>query len=280
MRYCCVLVYYAWSSLLALASGADIEYDSTSLKQNGIEVAADLEDETCLLQKDTKIAGRSKMAKEEHPAHASEVIFPHLSLPTHNQKKEKQRKAHLAVREAAAFGYNESQSEDNRSYGERLYNEIEFEVSTSKDEPPTKNKFLLLMLEITIVPAFLGIDRCYMEQPCLGVLKALTFSGLGFWGIIDTVVVMFNAASKMRTIHTIGFVASFDKESTVLGFYIGTAWLSIWALCCCCSIWCGATMPLGVKNKGQMPPEPKESEENLWETQGESLGDSRASSKK
>lgn len=239
----------------ATIADTDVPSEICSNKRSP-EVAAGIEDETCLLQKGTRVAERSKRAKDPEDEEEKDLKDEHSANsaddPAHAKKSVKGDDDDFS----SLMGFNTNfyfDIEDNQTMTEHFYNEIKFEVGATKSVPPEKNKLILLMLQITIVPAFFGIDRCYMEQPFMGLLKALTFSGLGVWGLLDTIVVMFNAVSRMRSIHTIGLVANFDKDSTVLGFYLGTAWLTIWAFCCCCSIWCGTSMKY--RQKGSMPPE-------------------------
>jgi len=207
-----------------------------------VAATSNLPDETCLLQTATKVADRSNGS-------------PHHHTEEHQKAREDVKVASLNASEEPLNAWGEKTlygDTANHTYAARLYNEIQYEVGASNSAPPMKNKLILLLLEITIVPGFFGVDRCFMNQPCLGVLKALTFSGLGFWGLIDTSVVLFNSVSRMTSVHSIGFVAKFDKDSTVYAFYIGSAWFCLWALCCCCSIWCGTGMRL---RKNQMPPD-------------------------
>jgi len=48
--------------------------------------------------------------------------------------------------------------------------QIEYELAPS--QAPPKNKVLLMALEVLVIPALCGVDRCYMGQPCLGGISA------------------------------------------------------------------------------------------------------------
>lgn len=122
---------------------------------------------------------------------------------------------------------------------ERLHSEIIFEVSAQHEAaPPIKSKLVLVLLQAFVFPAFLGMDRCYMGQCCLGIVKALTLGGLGLWTTIDYFAVMVNSLSRSASIHNLGFVAKWNGNDDQAAFCISCIQLSVWLCACCCA--CGA----------------------------------------
>jgi TM2 domain-containing membrane protein YozV len=57
-----------------------------------------------------------------------------------------------------------------------------------------KNKSTTLILSILL--GEFGVDRFYLGYTGLGVLKLLTFGGLGVWWLIDIIKI---ATNKMKT---------------------------------------------------------------------------------
>lgn len=61
-----------------------------------------------------------------------------------------------------------------------------------------KSKVVLIIISFLGL-GVLGIDRIYAGQIGLGVLKLLTFGGLGIWAFIDWIFVLINAISKSES---------------------------------------------------------------------------------
>eukprot|EP00971_Amphidinium_carterae_P073260 1448409-Amphidinium_carterae.2 len=67
----------------------------------------------------------------------------------------------------------------------------------------------------------LGIDRCYMGQPILGVLKGLTCGGCcGIWAIIDFVIIAINCLQSLESINAGGFKAQFNTVDIAPAWWI------------------------------------------------------------
>ncbi|MGH7196757.1 MAG: TM2 domain-containing protein [Candidatus Saccharimonadales bacterium] len=62
-----------------------------------------------------------------------------------------------------------------------------------QSKPYQRNYFIALVLSIFV--GEFGIDRFYMGKIGTGILKLLTFGGLGIWWIIDIVLI---ATGEMR----------------------------------------------------------------------------------
>jgi hypothetical protein len=79
------------------------------------------------------------------------------------------------------------------------------------------NKRALLILEITGA-GFFGVDRFYMGKPNIGMglVKLLTLSGFGVWGVFDYIVILENALARRSSIDVAGMNYKF-REDTIEG---------------------------------------------------------------
>jgi len=59
--------------------------------------------------------------------------------------------------------------------------------SAQQDEKKDKKWLTALLLSILI--GSLGVDRFYMGHVGLGILKLITFGGLGIWWLIDLILI-------------------------------------------------------------------------------------------
>jgi TM2 domain-containing membrane protein YozV len=71
----------------------------------------------------------------------------------------------------------------------------------------------LALITALFMPAFFGIDRCYMGQYLLGTLKAMTFGGCAIWALLDWCYVMYSCLTEAQMMDHFLFRASFTDSS-------------------------------------------------------------------
>mmetsp|Transcript_107001 Transcript_107001/g.189501 ORF Transcript_107001/g.189501 Transcript_107001/m.189501 type:complete len:440 (-) Transcript_107001:179-1498(-) len=211
-----------------------------------------LEDETVLLQKFADVADRRERGLNGQQERAIEHAMLELNAALHNGQGNELTQNQFTSQEDGLVSETdllpdqprraelESQHQDGGAAAEQtginaftpahesdsplnllLYNEIVFEVSRhvdDDDEVVKKSKIALALLEGFFFPALCGVDRCYMGQPILGVLKGLSFGGCMVWYFIDFIAIFINMCQQKEQIDTLGFVARFgnDQVSTAL----------------------------------------------------------------
>jgi len=174
--------------------------------QEKCEEAADTQDEESLLQVGVLKAEKiTPTLNELHPAAVQEHVVTNSSWP---------------------FLFERSMSA-----------QLEYELSPTT--MPARNKIVLVLIE-GLALGVCGVDRCYMGQPCLGIVKALTFGGLGVWALIDYVVVMYNCLVSSPEVHMFGFNATFVDGTIKAAFWIAVACLMV-KLIGKCGYWCSGS---------------------------------------
>mmetsp|Transcript_782 Transcript_782/g.2128 ORF Transcript_782/g.2128 Transcript_782/m.2128 type:complete len:223 (+) Transcript_782:78-746(+) len=86
--------------------------------------------------------------------------------------------------------------------------QIELELSTTT--VPQKNKVILAIVELLGL-GLCGIDRCFMGQVWVGILKGLTLGGFVVWALLDYVAVLVSCLCSMHSINFLGLRADFTN---------------------------------------------------------------------
>ena len=68
------------------------------------------------------------------------------------------------------------------------YNKRHMDTNDTTTETSSKSFIILLLLSIFI--GSIGIDRFYLGKIGTGVLKLITFGGLGIWWLIDLIIIV------------------------------------------------------------------------------------------
>lgn len=107
------------------------------------------------------------------------------------------------------------------------------EIELNPETVPVKNKIILAILEVLML-GICGIDRCYLGQTCLGVVKGITLGGLGIWALLDYLTVAVDCLGQWSSIEFMGFNAKFEPGTVMPAFYIMLVFL-ILSCCTTCS---------------------------------------------
>lgn len=118
------------------------------------------------------------------------------------------------------------------SVGENVRDEIELEL-TPPEEPVLINKLGLAILNFVGLGLF-GIDRCYVGQTVIGIVKGLTLGGVGVWFIIDWLVITINCFMCSSSLTMLGFQAQFQESGIAPSFYLALFIILISIVGCCC----------------------------------------------
>jgi hypothetical protein len=113
-----------------------------------------------------------------------------------------------------------------------MQRQIELELTPA--EVPTKNKIILAIIEMLFL-GFCGIDRCYMGQTCLGIIKGVTLGGLGIWAMIDYVTISVWCLAMWDSMDFLGYHANFGKGTIVPAFIITVCCVSVLVCLSCTS---------------------------------------------
>mmetsp|Transcript_29939 Transcript_29939/g.55294 ORF Transcript_29939/g.55294 Transcript_29939/m.55294 type:complete len:198 (-) Transcript_29939:10-603(-) len=169
----------------------------------------------------------SASADTEGPLENDEYDSDEIAFIQHTIKT---GKVMQAVKERVASDANKT---SNLSLSELFVREIIFEMSDAQ-RVSTKSKVMLAVLEGLGFTAMLGIDRCYMGQALVGIIKGITFGGFGIWALVDFVAITINMFQQKDSIQSLGYNASFWPKDAVPAMWIMIAFLAIYALAACC----------------------------------------------
>lgn len=219
-------------------------------------------DETCLLQSSRKaetagpgVSEASLRTDSIKPSSGAKAVLADASQGAGVTSSVKANASSAANSSTA----NEESPSINSSgtVFDTIFNQIEFEVTGRSGAPPHKSKLAIVLLEFFFIASCCGVDRCYMGQACLGVVKGLTFGGLGIWFLIDYFVIIVNCINKRHQINNLGFYADWGTDHINAAFYIACVMLGFMACFVCCSC-CSAVGAAAVGGPGKLPANERE----------------------
>jgi TM2 domain-containing membrane protein YozV len=103
------------------------------------------------------------------------------------------------------------------------------EIELNPEIVPTRNKIVLAIIEICLL-GICGVDRCYVGQTFLGVVKGVTLGGLGIWTILDYLTVVVDILGQWSYLDFFGYNVKFEPTSIMPAFWIVLVFLI--ASCC------------------------------------------------
>lgn len=193
-----------------------------------------------------KTAEAETMEKEESEKNAPR-LEEEMEVPPEDPKPETVDSTLIKAQEEVESEHSSSSTNDKDP---ALINqlehgkEIEFDVSGNQNQDfATRHTNKLVFFITSFMFGCCGVDRCYMGQTALGIVKGLTLGGCSIWYFVDFIVVLANSWGKKRSIDALGFNAEFDKDGIQPAHMFAMAVTIWWGICICCmccgGIWYG-----------------------------------------
>jgi len=135
--------------------------------------------------------------------------------------------SNLRIQSNASVMTSFSQSIWNNTISDFIQKEFEVQQPSPSDQPKPVNKMIWLLLAWLF--GVCGIDRCFMGQICLGVLKGCTLGALGIWAMLDYIVALILSLTEAKEIHMFGYDAVFEQNTIKSAYYLGIGIL-VWSL--------------------------------------------------
>jgi len=94
-----------------------------------------------------------------------------------------------------------------------------------ESKPPTKNKNVLMVIEMFPLCWLFAVDRFYLGNIGLGIAKLAVslgtfFVGGAIWGLVDFIIIMNNALRQQQTLHSAGLSANFPESQLQTAFVL------------------------------------------------------------
>lgn len=114
------------------------------------------------------------------------------------------------------------QAANNRSKADSsnldAFKQLQYELELGAGPSP-KSKVALVLLELFGL-GLCGVDRCYMGQCALGLLKGLTAGGFTVWFVFDYLAVIITALSGSEHMNAFGMKGSFITDEMAFAFWL------------------------------------------------------------
>jgi len=209
----------------------------------------------CLLQRE-----QGQLRRSEEKGKAKEVIAPQALTTVHDlDEKKTAAEVKLPQRREQALPQVSSDSANNRSslagssvwhpmpltagvsegmaldYSAQALSQVVVtrsargqsaaEADQKESEPPTKNKIVLMVIEMFPLCWLFAVDRFYLGNIGLGIAKlsvslGTCFIGGAIWGLVDFIIIVHNALRQEQTLHAAGLSAQFPKSQLHMAFVL------------------------------------------------------------